>query len=71
MTIYNYCESRRGFPRIAQAVCEKFLAEGKCSKDKKGKCKEVRTMNLSDEERAKRSERMKALRNGGKKNEIL
>jgi hypothetical protein len=60
MTIYNYCESWN--QRIAEAVCEKRLAEGKCSKDKKGRCKEVRKMNLSDEERVRRSERMKNLR---------
>jgi hypothetical protein len=60
VTIYNYCESWN--QRIAEAVCAKRLAEGKCSKDKRGKCREVRIMNLSDEERAKRSERMKNLR---------
>jgi hypothetical protein len=60
MTQYNYCEAWN--QRIAEQVCVKRLAEGKCSKDKKGKCKKVKVMNLSDEERAKRSERMKNLR---------
>ena len=57
---YKYCESWN--QRIAEAVCENRLAKGKCRKTKTG-CKEVRTVNISDEERVKRSEQMKNIRN--------
>lgn len=59
MTLYRYCESWN--QRIAEAVCENRLAKGKCRKTKTG-CKEVKMVNISDEERTRRSEQMKNIR---------
>lgn len=56
---YRYCESWN--QRIAEAVCENRLAKGKCKKTKAG-CREVRTANISDEERLRRSTAMKKIR---------
>ena len=57
---YQYCSDKN--QRLASAVCENNLASGKCKIDRKGICREVRTVNISEEERERRSEAMKNLR---------
>jgi len=66
MTLYNACPSWN--QRIAEQVCEKRLLDGRCKKTKTG-CREVRRQNISEEERTRRSERMKKIRNGGENND--
>ena len=65
MSEYRYCESWD--QRIAEEVCDKRLGDGRCKRDRHGKCHPVRTVNISDGERARRSERMKILKRGGDK----
>jgi hypothetical protein len=60
MTEYHYCEPFN--ERVPDVICNKRLSEGMCHKDKKGNCKKTRTVNISGDERTKRSERMKNLR---------
>lgn len=64
---YKTCESRKGNPRIAKTVCEARLASGKCRVTKAG-CEEAIKQNISDEERQRRSDRMKNLRKEIKEN---
>jgi hypothetical protein len=45
---------------MAEAVCERRLSEGRCKVTRKG-CSEVNVQDLSDDERTRRSDRMKEM----------
>lgn len=60
--MFRWCDSKQ--QRIDEIVCDKNLSAGTCRRIRE-KCQVVRVMNISDEERAKRSERMKNLKKGG------
>lgn len=62
---YTYCESLN--QRMAKQVCERRLSERRCVLKRDGTCRIVKKQNLSDEERTRRSERMKKMRKEVKK----
>ena len=58
---YKICEHRKGI-KICTMVCDNNIFIGKCTKDKKGKCKPIRKNHLSGEERERRRARMIEIR---------
>jgi len=62
--MFRWCDSKG--QRMDEIVCDKNLSAGTCKRVRE-KCQVVRVMNISDEERVKRSERMKNLKKGGDK----
>jgi len=63
--MFRWCDSKQR--RIDEIVCDQNLSAGTC-KRVRDRCMVVRVMNISDEERTKRSERMKNLKKGGDRN---
>ena len=56
---YQYCDYRN--QRVCLLICEIAIQVGKCKKTRNG-CRPVRHNHISEEEREKRSQRMKQLR---------
>ncbi len=58
---YRYCNSLN--QRIASEVCNNNLMVKKCCKRTRKGCKPVHTNKISEEERVRRSDNMRALKN--------
>jgi hypothetical protein len=56
---FRYCDVWG--QRVAEEVCQARRSRGEC-RESKGGCKKIKKQNLSDEERARRSEAMKKIR---------
>lgn len=69
--MFRWCDDKQ--QRIDEVVCDRNLSTGACRRIKGG-CKSVKVVNISDEERTRRSEAMKNKwkeKNGGDKNAEL
>ena len=60
--MFRWCDTKQR--RIDEKVCDQNLSAGTCKRVRDG-CRIVKVMNISDEERVKRSDRMKKIRKGG------
>ena len=58
---YQWCPGRDQW--VDKLVCGRMVEEGRCVK-KKGGCKPKRACSISEEERQRRSERIKAILQG-------